>query len=401
MSEGPKGKKLNILMVSHEYPPIGGGGSNACMFLKSEFLRRGHRVTLVTARFGDQPLHERLSAGNVSFSGKDETQEQCMDIYRVKCARKRKEHCSFTEMLDYVLKAMPLCSSLVKKEEYDICMVFFGIPGGVAGWYLKKRYRLPYIVRFGGGDIPGFQERFKSIYKLVAPFVKQIWKESSALVANSSGLRDFALAFCDKYNIEVIPNGVDPASFMAEKNEDHDTSKELRLLFVSRLIERKGLQFLIPRLSEIEKACKRSVTLTVVGDGPYRETLEEMAKESEVSDKVFFEGQKDKKDIPAYFGRSDIFVLPSMREGMPNVVLEAMAGGLPIVMSACEGSKELVDGNGYIAGDDFAATLIRAINEGNLSEMGEVSKKRAEEIFSWKNTADRYLELMEKAVGNS
>jgi len=387
---------MNILIVSQEYPPIGGGGSNACMFLKSEYLRRGHKVTLVTARFKDQPLHERLSVTNLSLAADDP--EAAMDIYRVRCKRKYKEHCTFTEMLDYVLKAIPVCSKLVKKEHFDVCMVFFGIPGGVAGWYLKKRYKLPYIVRFGGGDIPGFQERFKAVYKVLGPFVKQIWKEASGLVANSSGLRDFALNFCDKYRIDVITNGVDVASFSPGQRDEHDTSKEVRLLFVSRLIERKGLQFLIPHLSRIEKECERSVTLTVVGDGPYRETLEDMARSAGVQDKVFFEGQRDKKELPGYFARADIFVLPSMREGMPNVVLEAMAGGLPIVMSACEGSKELVDGNGYIAGDDFAATLIKAINEGKLREMGDLSKKRAGEIFSWENVAERYLELMEQAI---
>ena len=63
---------------------------------------------------------------------------------------------------------------------------------------------------------------------------------------------------------------------------------------------------------------------------------------------VEFVGQKNKKEIVPFYQNADLFILPSAKEGMPNVVLEAMACGLPIIMTPCEGSKELVQDNGYI-----------------------------------------------------
>lgn len=376
---------MKILMISHEYPPVGGGGANACMFLSKEFLQAGNEVTLVTVKFNDQPEFEETKDG--------------LKIYRVKAKRKHKEHCSFPEMADFVLKACPKASKLEKSEKYDVCMIYFGIPSGPVGLYLKWRYKLPYIIRFGGGDIPGFQERFKAVYKLIGPFVKIIWSKASALVANSEGLKEFALDFCGKYPVKVIPNGVDANTYMPSSEfvsvKDQD---RVELLFVSRLIERKGLQFLVPKLKAIENETGRSVHLTIVGDGPYRETLENLARENEVFDMISFEGQKDKNELLKYYQAGHIFVFPSKREGMPNAVLEAMACGLAVVMTNCEGAKELIDGNGIvtekIGDEDFYKSVVAVIRDFDVDSMRRNSAKRARDIFSWHQVGESYLELM-------
>jgi len=377
---------MKILVISHEYPPIGGGGANACSFLGKEFAKGGHEVTLVTVYYEGLKEYETTGEG--------------VKIYRVKSRRKHKEHCSFPEMADFVIKATKKADELCRENKYDICQIYFGIPSGPVGVYLKMKYKLPYVVRFGGGDIPGFQERFGFIYKLIGPFVKIIWKEASALVANSEGLQKFAYGFCDKYPVEVIPNGVDTSVYypLADKREEKES---VELLFVSRLIERKGLQNLIPYLNEIEARTEKKVHLTIVGDGPYRETLEKITAESGVLDKVTFLGQKDKHELPELYRLGDVFVFPSKREGMPNAVLEAMASGLAIVMTPCEGAKELVDGNGIIAYNDFQSQISEVILSGQIKEMGKCSRQRAESIFSWKSVADGYLEIFNKTIGKS
>ncbi len=368
---------MKILMVSHEYPPIGGGGANACRFLSREYIKNGHSVTLVTACFPG--LKERED-------------EEGLEIFRLRSKRKRKDHCSFGEMADFILKALPFCLRLQRERQFDISMIYFGIPSGVVGYIMKKRCNLPYIIRFGGGDIPGFQERFRFVYGLLGPFVRLIWKNASALVANSSGLKDFALAFCDRYPVEVIPNGVDTGFF---RERVPGPEGELRLLFVSRLLERKGLQYLLPHLEDIEKETGKRVSLTVVGDGPYRPELERITAETGNGARVRFMGQRDKEELPDFFSNADIFVFPSKREGMPNAVLEAMASALPVVMTPCEGSKELIDGNGVIAKGEFYLSVLEAVRSGRLEEMGRKSLERARDIFSWSAAADRYLKIME------
>lgn len=369
-----------ILAVSHEFPPIGGGGANACYYLTKGFAEKGYEVTLVTANYQNLP--------------EDEIQNG-VRILRVNCKRSHMEHCSFSEMMSFLMKAKPVVKELAKKERFDLCLVFFGIPSGPLGYYLKKKYHIPYIIRFGGGDIPGFQERFKTIYQLLAPMIRKIWREAEARIANSDGLRQMALDFCDKYPFLVIPNGVDTERFTpgVKKNRDY-----LEILFVSRLIERKGLQFVIPELKSFQEGTSKKIKLVVVGDGPYRQELERIASEHQVNDMISFEGQKSKDEIVPYYQNADIFILPSKKEGMPNVVLEAMSCGLPIVMTPCQGAKELIDGNGYVSEiSGFAEKVKELVQDDDLrNHMGKRSRELAEKQFGWQATRDAYIELIHR-----
>ena len=378
---------MNILAISHEYPPIGGGGSNACLFLLQGFARRGHTVSLVTAGFDRLPEKEVTRAG--------------VKIYRVKAKRANKEHCSFMEMYDFLGKAKRCAFKLCKEEKFDIALIFFGIPSGPIGVSLKRKFKIPFVIRFGGGDVPGFQERFKSIYKVLGPSIKKIWKKSDARIANSDGLKKLAYEFYDKEEFKVIPNGVDVDVFMPD--DMRVSGRIFKILFVSRLIERKGLQFVIPQLPQLRdmlEAKGKGLRLTIVGDGPYRETLERIAKENGVYDIIDFVGQKDKDQIVPYYQDADVFILPSKKEGMPNVVLEAMACGLPIIMTPCQGSKELISDNGFVCDvDDFGKKLYElSFDNAKRRFMGLASIRKVRSEFTWDKTTEKYLDLMKEIL---
>ena len=93
-----------------------------------------------------------------------------------------------------------------------------------------------------------------------------------------------------------------------------------------------------------------------------------------------------------------MFILPSESEGMPNVVLEAMAMGLPIVMTPCGGSKEVIQENGYVVPiEKFVDTVIDLCNdEQSRISMGKKSEMLARTRFGWKEKAEEYINLMEK-----
>lgn len=356
------------------------------MFLSEQYALKDNQVTIVSVGFEDLPQYESFLEGKIK-------------IYRLIAKRKNKEHCSFTEMADYLIKARGFCNKLLKSEKFDICQVFFGIPSGPIAFRLKKKYGVPYVIRFGGGDIPGFQNRFKVLYKLMGIPLKVIWKNADSLVANSEGLKKFAMGFYDKCDIDIINNGVDADTFRPLEEKKKNGCVEL--LFVSRLIERKGLQFLIPHLRELEEKSGKKLHLTIVGDGPYREKLEQIADLYSVRNMISFEGQKDKNEIADYYHKGDVFVFPSMREGMPNVVLEAMASGLPIIMREdCEGSRELIDGNGILATDDFCEALesYLELSEEDQRAMGTKSREKAVREFSWDSISDRYLNLFNEVI---
>jgi glycosyltransferase involved in cell wall biosynthesis len=374
---------MKLLIVSHEYPPIGGGGANACFFLAREFAKMGNQVTVVTAMFESLPC--------------EETSDEGVKIYRVKCRRSNKEKSSFAEMFSYLVSAWKMTDKMLKNERFDKCLVFFGIPSGPIALHLKHKYKLQYIVRFGGGDIPGAQKRFKYIYMVLVPIIRKIWQNAESLIANSEGLKLRAKGFEDKYPITVIENGVDNQFFAPVVKEDSDT---VMILFVSRIIEGKGLQYLIPNLNDINEKvnaiCGKNIKLVIVGDGPYRGELEKITSKLNLDKFVSFEGRKDKEEVKKYYQSADIFVLPSLSEGMPNVVLEAMACGLPIIMTPCEGSKELVTDNGIITSlDDLTDNLIKLCTDKSMRmEMGQKSLERVRTNFQWKSIALRYMDIL-------
>ncbi len=368
---------MNILVLSHEYPPVGGGGANACKYLCREYAKQGHSVTVVTVAFENTPAREKVDG---------------VDVIRLNAKRTKVDTSSFAEMFSFLRLADSYVLELCKQNKYDVCQVFFGIPSGPIALHLKCKYGIPYVVRFGGGDIPGAQKRFKYIYKLLSPFIRLIWKNAKHLVANSEILRNRALEFEDRYRISIIPNGVDSELYC--RTNDEIGYSEIRMLFVSRLIEGKGLQYVIPRIEEINQKVGKRVTLTIVGDGPYRQELETLAENRK--DLVSFVGRKVGKELLDYYNKANLFILPSLSEGMPNVVLEAMAMKLPIAMTNCGGSKELINGNGFAVGiDEFVDELIKLCKDDEkLKNYGMVSRERTEKLFSWENVAKEYEKLL-------
>ena len=377
---------MKLLFISHEYPPVGGGGGNACMNIAEEFVSGGHDVHVLTV------LYNHLPDDHTEIGEK-------LRIFRVPARRSGVSQSSFTEMLDFIRRAGPYAEKLCAKEKYDLCLCFYGMPSGVLALRLKKKFGLPYVVRFGGGDIPGFQERFKILYRVLSPKIRQIWGNAGRLVANSEGLKTFAQKFCAEYRIDVISNGVDSEEFKPLCDKECPSGKQdetVRLLTVCRLIERKGLQDIVPHIHELEKKTNKKIEWIIVGDGPYSAALMDMAAGNGTDDAICFEGHKKRDELADYYRNADIFVFPSYKEGMPNVVLEAMASGLPVIMrKSCQGSQELIRDNGIASDGDFMIDLEEMINmaPGQISEMGRQSRLLAETEFSWKHVTDEYEKL--------
>ena len=248
---------MKILCISHEYPPIGGGGATACKNITRQYVKAGHPTTVITAAFEDMPIDE---------------QNEEVQIYRLKCKRKNKDHSSFKEMLSFLFAAFIFLPSLMKKTRFDVVHIFFGIPSGPLGWYIKKRYNIPYIVRLGGGDVPGTQKRFDKLYFILAPFIKRIWKNALYVVANSSGLLKRAKNFYDSDNFCIIPNGINIENYPVKK---HFSSKSFfNITTTARIIERKGIQHIIEALPKIIAETNGNIIYTIIGDGPYRTDIE-------------------------------------------------------------------------------------------------------------------------------
>jgi glycosyltransferase involved in cell wall biosynthesis len=136
-----------------------------------------------------------------------------------------------------------------------------------------------------------------------------------------------------------------PDYFFSKNERRYNNEQKINLLFVGSLSQKyKGLHILLEALVEVKKVTK-NWSLKVVGDGCYLQYYEALSKELDIVDKVIFCGnQSNRKTMFEYYCSADIFVLPSLTEGLPRVVIEAMATGLPVIASAVGGVPELVEG---------------------------------------------------------
>jgi L-malate glycosyltransferase len=255
------------------------------------------------------------------------------------------------------------------------------------------KLRIPYIVSLRGSDVPFYNRRYEFLDRILFQRLsRRIWKNAKAVVANSEGLKELAMKTDDNVNIKVIPNGVDIEEFRPGKKKTERGNKKIIVISIGRLIERKGYSDLIEAISNM-----KNVELQLIGDGNLLDRLKSEARS--FNSNVKFLGKKEHGDIPEFLKKADVFVLPSLNEGMSNAILEAMACGLPIITTDTGGSKELVKENGVIfrKGDvnELRSVLKKFEKDKTLIvKMGDISRRMVEEM-SWDNVVQKYYEIYE------
>jgi len=380
----PTTPKKKILILNSEYPPIGGGAGTATANLARNLAAQGLDVKVVTARYDNLPALE---------------QKMGFDLIRIATLRKRADRTNLGEQIHFILASFLYCLALFRRWKPDVIWAFFGFPSGIAAWMLKMVCGIPYIVSLRGGDVPGFRPYdFKTFHKIGSPFIKLVWRNARAVVANSRGLQHLARAFYDRVPIQVIPNGVDLEFFHPTRKNDKTT----QLLFVGRVVYQKGLDLLANALKDLRNL---DWQLTIVGDGSYKEHLHQLIEQNQLTQRVDFHGWCNKEKVLPLLSTADIFINPSRHEGMPNAVLEAMACGLPIIATRIAGNEDLVvDGkNGLLVRSEDVAGLQKALQslivDRNLcKKMGSYSRQLVEEKFSWQAAGEQYVHVLTKAA---
>ena len=377
---------MKLLMLNYEFPPIGGGGGQAHRSLLKEFAGRRDLVVDVLT-----------SAPKPGFST-----EPFADNIRIHKVGIRKGHLHFwrrSEVLAWLLKARSHYRRLLRETAYDLAHAFFAFP---TGWLCYRTAgRVPYAISLRGSDVPGGNARLQWDYKLLGPLVfKPIWQQASALVACSEGLRQRALRFLPSAQIDVIPNGVDLERFTPPE-ESFGGTRPLRLITVGRLSATKRLPVLIEMVESLRKE-GGDVQLTIVGGGALEGELRRRISHERFRQVVTMTGRCDADQMPEMYRRHDVYVSASAQEGMSNAMLEAMASGLPIVTTRCEGVDELIADNGLVVDEASPEALARAIaafvSDGPRLRAMSTAARRQAERFTWRSVAERYLELYERIV---
>ncbi len=142
--------------------------------------------------------------------------------------------------------------------------------------------------------------------------------------------------------LRIVHCGVDPARYVPVKRSAVETAGSVRLLNVARLSSVKGHAVLLRAMARLSQRGV-DVTCTIVGDGPKRDGLERLSREMGIEQRVTFAGAVSQDEIQRFFDEADVFVLPSFAEGVPVVLMEAMAKELPVLTTRIMGIPELVD----------------------------------------------------------
>ena len=370
-------------MLNYEYPPIGGGTGIACRHLLEAYTRTGRvQVDLVTSGLVGQPTLEQLSHN--------------VRIYRVPIPKERLDYWKASELARWTAGAGWLASRLTRRERFDLCHCWGGWPPGILGYLLRRR--LPYLVALRGSDVPHYSVRLRHVDSVLFERIsRRVWKSARGVVAVGRRLRELALEVTPEVDIRLIPNGTDTSAFTPGRPDERFT-----VLFVGRLVPRKRPGDLLEAFSAVVARVPEA-RLLYVGDGPERGRLEERRRELGLGKAVQLLGQMPYHELPRIFQRAHVLVLPSLREGMPNVVLEAMASGLPVVTTRA--GAELLDGNGIQVPDGdpgaMAQAILRYAAEPSLRIEHGLRSRALAESASWDSVARWYLELYDELLGGT
>jgi glycosyltransferase involved in cell wall biosynthesis len=268
-----------------------------------------------------------------------------------------------------------------------------------------------YVQSFQGGS-PTFRAKLANLIMWRLSRTEEESAKNASLIATVSKYSfDKIVQFyhADKAKIRIVPNGVDPQKFRpfggCEKIKHAiGVDSKLCVLFVGRLIPRKGLGYLIEAAKHVVKE-RRETAFVVVGNGPLKNRLVSQAENLGVADNFVFLGDVNEKLLPALYNCADVFAFPSIQEGQGIALLEAQATAKPVVAFDVGGVHEAVLNNetGYLVkpgSRELADALLRLVSNFSLREkMGMKGREFVSNNYSWDVCARRMLEVYREALG--
>lgn len=284
------------------------------------------------------------------------------------------------------------------KNNYDIVNIHWIVPFGIIGAVFKPLFRYKLVITSHGGDILDFQKL--SIWKYAKPFMRFTLKYTDKLTVVSQALKSeviriFGLGLVNK--VSIVSMGIDFRKFNSVKRAKSNTRKLVKLLFVGRLVYRKGADILIDACAQL-KQDGINFQCNIIGDGPEREKLAAQIRKLELESYVSLVGYVQHNQILIYQQDAFCFVGPSRSEGLGLVFLEAMAACLPVITTNVDGIRDIVENNktGFLIEQDDPKALknaiVKLIKEKDLrTEMIKKGENLAR-TYDWQLIASKFMQ---------
>lgn len=303
----------------------------------------------------------------------------------------------------FLIGQLMLAIRLLRNHHYDIIHAHWIIPQGLVAVLARpfSSSRPAVVLTSHGGDLFALQGA------LLAWLKKSITRRADALTVVSSAMQRTAAAMRlkDAGDISIIPMGVDSHTTFIPPAQN---LKRKGLLFVGRLVDKKGIEYLLKALPRV-LASHPDERLTVIGDGPLQPALVALCKTLDIQDHVIFTGALTNRDIPHYLQTSAIAVFPSVvtdsgdQEGTPVAIMEALACGCATITADYPGVRDIISDKEtglIVAGrspDAIAAAILTLLDHEemrlNLSRNG---RQQVQEQYDWRMVSNNFLTLFQK-----
>ncbi|MEZ0394877.1 MAG: glycosyltransferase family 4 protein [Anaerolineales bacterium] len=374
---------MKILVLIHEFPPVGGGGGRAAQEICRGLARRGHRITVLTAHLPGLPRRETADG---------------LEVVRLPSLRREAFRAGLLPMGAYLLVGLAAGLPLIRRWKPDLIHGHFAVPAGALAWMLARLTGLSYVLTAHLGDVPGgVPEKTGRWFRWLLPFTPPIWRGARRVVAVSEYTRSLAQQHYP-VPIEVVPNGVDLEAASASPEEPGTPP---RLVFAGRFVPQKDPLQIVRTLVELRDLAWQAV---LIGDGPLRGEVERQIQEHGLEDRILLTGWLTPEQVTDWFSRSDILFMPSLSEGLPVVGVQALASGLAIVASRIGGFVDVVeDGrNGFLVDrahpSEFAAGLRLLLSDSaRLRGCKRASREKAA-VFDLRRVVERYETIFREVL---
>jgi len=360
---------LKIAILVQYFPPKGQAGTEiATYFMAEQLARRGHTVHVITSSSGD-------------LTG--EMVEKGFHIHRIPLNK--------TRILGILLFWYAIIGT-IRKIGPDIVHAQ-SLASGIPALLSKKLLKIPYAVWGQGSDV-----YFPKGFFIVTP--EKIIRNADAAIALTEDMKRAMQEICHR-DIFVVPNGISIVDPVHDTNDERVQGNSI--LYVGRLEPVKGVRYLLMAMKRVHDTIP-GARLIIIGDGTERAMLEALSSQLGIQDCVRFGGEVPHEKVLTFMHQAGVFVLPSLSEGFPMVIVEALSCGLPVVASRVGGIPEIItDGtNGYLVEAKDAGALAERIlvlvQDEHLRKKISDTNKEFVKKYSWEHVIVRLEEIYELSV---
>lgn len=300
--------------------------------------------------------------------------------------------------INSIFKSMGYLKKIVKENDIDIIHSHVCYPSGFVASFYKKAHKMPYVITEHMSHVAEYAK--KSYNRIM---LKDAYKNADMVITVSSFLASELKNIGFEFKNKIVGNVVDVHEYDRPKKVRNKTIEMLSIGLMD-ISEVKGIQNLLPAIADFLKHHPEyDIRLSLVGGGVKKKDYEKLTEDLGISDRCTFYGTVDKSKIPGLIARCDFLVHPSLKETFGSVLIEAMAGGKPVLATKCGGPEEFVtDETGILvqpgSKDALEEGILRMIEQLDKFDSDKI-KLYIENNYSYNAVGNNLKELYKLILG--